>query len=96
MSILVTGGTGFIGAQVVRALLERGEKDIVAFDINPSTQLLEDINNQVELVRGDLGNFGQILNVVKKFRPEKIYHLGGLLSVPSEADPALSFRPAQR
>ena len=92
MSTLVTGGTGFIGAQVVRALLDKGEKDIVVFDINSCTQLIEDIKDEVTLVRGDLGNFSQVLNVVKTFQPGKIYHIGGLLSAPSDADPALSFR----
>ena len=92
MSVLVTGGTGFIGAQVVRLLLERGEKDIVVFDINPSTKLLNDVEDRIEVVRGDLGNMSQVLNVVKAFKPTVIYHLGGMLSMPSDADPPASFR----
>jgi len=92
MSVLVTGGTGFIGAQVVRMLLEQGEKGTVVFDINPSTKLLDDVADQVEVVRGDLGNFSHVLNVVNTFRPKVIYHMGGMLSVPSDADPAASFR----
>ena len=92
MSTLVTGGTGFIGAQVVRVLLEKGEKDIVVFDINPSTKLLDDVADQVEVVRGDLGNFSHVLTLVKNVRPTVIYHLGGMLSVPSDADNAASFR----
>ena len=91
MGILVTGGTGFIGAEVVRLLLSEGEKNIVAFDINSSVKLLDDIAEQVEIVRGDLGNFSHVLNVVKKIRPKAVYHLGGMLSVPSDADPAGSF-----
>lgn len=92
MSTLITGGTGFIGAQVVRVLLEKGEKDIVVFDINPSTKLLDDVADQVEVVRGDLGNFSHVLSLVKNVRPTVIYHLGGMLSVPSDADNAASFR----
>jgi nucleoside-diphosphate-sugar epimerase len=92
MSTLITGGTGFIGAQIVRILLERGEKDLVAFDINPSTKLLDDVAEHVEVVRGDLGNFSHVLNVVKTIKPKTIYHLGGMLSVPSDADNAASFR----
>jgi nucleoside-diphosphate-sugar epimerase len=92
MSTLITGGTGFIGAQIVRILLKRGEKDLVVFDINPSTKLLDDVAEHVEVVRGDLGNFSHVLNVVKTFRPKAIYHLGGMLSVPSDADNAASFR----
>ncbi len=91
MAILVTGGTGFIGAEVVRLLLDKGEKDIVAFDINPSVKLLGDTADKVEVVRGDIGNFSHVLNVVKKCKPKAIYHLGGMLSVPSDADPAGSF-----
>jgi nucleoside-diphosphate-sugar epimerase len=92
MSGLVTGGTGFIGAQVVRILVEKGEKDIIAFDSNPSTKLLDDVADKVEVVRGDLGNFSHVLNVVKTFTPRVIYHLGGMLSVPSDADNVASFR----
>jgi len=72
--------------------LEKGEKDLVVFDINPSTKLLDDVADQIEVVRGDLGNFSQVLNVVKTCRPKVIYHLGGMLSVPSDADNAASFR----
>ena len=92
MSVLITGGTGFIGTEVARLLLERGEKKPVVLDINPSPQRLGDIANRVEVVRGDLGNFSDILNAVKATRPEVIYHLGSMLSVPSEADPPASLR----
>ncbi len=92
MSILITGGTGFIGAEIVRLLLEKGEKDLFVFDINPSTKLLDDVADQVEVVRGDLGNFSHVMNIVKTCKPKAIYHLGGMLSVPSDADHAASFR----
>jgi threonine 3-dehydrogenase len=92
MSVLITGGTGFIGAQVVRFLLEKGEKDLVVFDINRSTKLLSDVEDRIEVVRGDLGNMSHVLNVVKTFSPAVIYHLGGMLSIASDADPAASFK----
>ena len=92
MSILITGGTGFIGAQVVRELLKKGEKDLVAFDINPSTKRLDGVLDQVEVIWGDLGNFSHVLNAVKSVRPKVIYHFGGMLSIPSDTDPQASFR----
>ncbi|UCG09099.1 MAG: NAD-dependent epimerase/dehydratase family protein [Desulfobacterales bacterium] len=92
MDILITGGTGFIGADVVRILLEKGEKRPVVFDINPSTKRLDDVADQIEIVRGDLGNFSHVLSIVKQTKPRVIYHLGGMLSVPSDADPAAALR----
>ena len=88
MTTLITGGTGFIGAEVVRLLLDQGEHKPVIFDINPTLQRLDDVAEHIEVVRGDLGNFSHVLNVVKAVKPTAIYHLGGMLSVPSEADPA--------
>ncbi len=92
MTTLITGGTGFIGAEVVRILLEKAEKKPVVFDINPALNRLDDIAGQTEVVRGDLSNFSHVLNLVKAVRPSTIYHLGGMLSVPSDADPPASFR----
>ncbi len=92
MASLITGGAGFLGAEVARLLLEKGEKTPVVFDINPSPKRLDDVADRVEMVQGDLGNFSHILNAVKHARPRVIYHLGGMLSVPSEADPPAAFR----
>jgi len=92
MAVLITGGTGFIGVEVARILLKKGEKRPVVFDINPSTKRLDEIADQVKLVRGDLGNFSHVLDVVKRAKPSVIYHLGGMLSVPSDADPAAALR----
>jgi nucleoside-diphosphate-sugar epimerase len=41
----------------------------------------------VRFVQGDLGSFSHVLDVVRQTRPDTIYHLGSMLSVPSEADP---------
>lgn len=92
MTNLITGGTGFIGAEVVRLLLDKGEHKPVIFDINPTLQRLDDVAEHTEVVRGDLSNFSHVLNVVKAVKPTAIYHLGGMLSVPSEADPAAALR----
>ena len=37
MAVLITGGTGVIGAEVARLLLDQGEERVVLFDRNPST-----------------------------------------------------------
>jgi len=92
MTTLITGGTGFIGGTVIRTLLGKGERDLVVFDVRPFTQRMNDVAGGVELVQGDLGNFSHVLNAVKKFRPKVIYHLGGMLSVPSDGDPASAIR----
>jgi threonine 3-dehydrogenase len=87
MTVLVTGGTGFIGAEVVRRLVHVGESKPAVLDVNPSLHRLDDLKDQIDFERGDVGNFRHVLNVVKRTKPRTIYHLGGMLSVPSDADP---------
>jgi len=87
MAVLVTGGTGVIGAEVARLLLAQGEERVILFDRNPSTQRLGDAADRVEVVRGDLGIFSHILDAVQNTQPTAIYHLGGMLSLLCEADP---------
>jgi threonine 3-dehydrogenase len=91
MAKLVTGGTGYIGAETVRQLVDRGE-EVVAFDIAIAAYRLEGIEKKVKIVRGDLGNFSEVLNVVKDNKIDAIYHMGSLLSYVSELNPWSSFR----
>jgi len=87
VAVLITGGTGVIGAEVARLLLDQGEERVVLFDRNPSTQRLGDAADRAEVIRGDLGIFSHVLDVVDQVRPTAIYHLGAMLSLLCEADP---------
>lgn len=91
MSILITGGTGFIGAQVARVLAERGERPVL-LDINDRNTLLKGLEGKVTIVKGDVSNYSHVFNVVKEYEIDIIYHLGSMLSVASDADPWSAFR----
>jgi threonine 3-dehydrogenase len=47
---------------------------------------------RVTVVKGDVSNYSHVLNAVKRHEPETIYHLGSMLSLPSDADPWSAFR----
>jgi len=91
MAILITGGTGFIGAEVARILAERGEKPVV-FDISDRKTLLRGIEDRVTIVKGDVSNYSHVFNVIKQYGIDVIYHLGSMLSIPSDADPWSALR----
>ncbi len=76
-----------MGAEVVRLLLKKGEKPIV-FSSIPNTSRSADLGDRVEGIAGDLGNFSNVLDAVKITWPDVIYHMGEMLTAPSEADPA--------
>jgi nucleoside-diphosphate-sugar epimerase len=46
-AILITGGTGFIGAEIVRQLLERGEEKIHVLHRSGNFQRLQDVLDRV-------------------------------------------------
>ena len=85
---LVTGGAGFIGSNLVRALLERGD-DVRVLD-NFSTGNRANLEGlDLEIVEGELRSYERVHNAVRG--TELVYHLGALGSVPrSVQDPLTS------
>ena len=90
MKALVTGGAGFIGSNLVRALVARGD-DVRVLD-NFSTgnrSNLAGLGQDVELVEGELRSYERVHNAVRGV--EVVFHLGALGSVPrSVQDPLTS------
>jgi UDP-N-acetylglucosamine/UDP-N-acetyl-alpha-D-glucosaminouronate 4-epimerase len=86
--VLVTGGAGFIGSHLARALLERGD-DVRVLD-NFSTGNRANLEGlDVEVVEGELRSYERVHNAVRG--TEVVYHLGALGSVPrSVQDPLTS------
>ena len=86
--VLVTGGAGFIGSNLVRGLLERGD-DVRVLD-NFSTGNRANLEGlDVEIVEGELRSYERVHNAVRG--TEVVYHLGALGSVPrSVQDPLTS------
>ncbi len=91
MAKLVTGGTGYIGSELARQLVARGE-EVVLFDIVLNRYRIEDFADKVKLIQGDLGNYSQVMNAVKDNGITEIYHLGSMLTYVSELDIWASFR----
>jgi nucleoside-diphosphate-sugar epimerase len=85
---LVTGGAGFIGSNLVRALLERGDEVRVLDNFSTGNRAnLEGLD--VEIIEGELRSYERVHNAVR--RTDVVYHLGALGSVPrSVQDPLTS------
>jgi threonine 3-dehydrogenase len=88
--VLVTGGTGYIGAELVRELLRQGHH-VVTFGPSSNPTRIADIANDLTIIRGTLAYQAEVFNAVKRNRVERIFHLGSMLSTPSQANPWASF-----
>ena len=91
MRVLVTGGTGYIGAELVRRLVARGD-DVVTFGPTSNPGRVEDVADEITVIRGNLAYQSEVLNAVKDHRIERIFHLGSMLSLPSNANPWAAFQ----
>lgn len=87
MSTLITGGTGFIGAEIVRMLLAAGESDIHVAHRSGNLGRLGGIEDQVELHQFDLGDHESVDRVLSTVKPKRVYHFGAILTGPGEEDP---------
>ncbi len=73
MKILVTGVTGFVGANVARALIKSGHR--VGAICRRENWRIEDICDKLEILNADITNKRELENVIRKSSPDFIYHL---------------------
>ena len=85
MKVVVTGGAGFIGSAIARALLARGD-EVVAFD-NLLTGFKENVPDDAELIEGDLRALDDVRSAFAG--ADAVVHQAALRSVPKSVDDPL-------
>jgi len=79
--ILVTGGSGLVGAYAVRILLDRGERPVV-YDVAVNERLLEAVgveSGKVTAIRGDMMDLPALISALRDNDCDRIIHLAAFL-----------------
>ena len=88
MSVLVTGGAGFLGAHLTRALRARGEA-VVALDRAPAA----DLGDGVTYVPGDVTDGAAVRDVLRAHGIDRVVHAASIVGVAASAgDPGPALR----
>jgi UDP-glucose 4-epimerase len=91
MTVLVTGGAGYIGSHAVHDLVDAGER-VVVLD-NLSTGFAWALPKPMQPVVGDVGDAGLVASLIAAHRIDAIMHFAGSIVVPeSVADPLGYYR----
>lgn len=86
MTVLVTGGAGYIGSHMVWELLDRGEKVVVLDRL--STGFSWAVPREAELIVGEVGDRALLDRVLSRGDIDSVIHFAGSIVVPeSIADP---------
>ena len=89
MSVLVTGGAGYIGGHMTLGLLDRGES-VVVLD-NLSTGFAWAVPESAKLVVGDTGDAELVARLIDEHRVDAIAHFAARIVVPELVSDPLGY-----
>jgi UDP-glucose 4-epimerase len=83
MGAVVTGGAGFIGSNLVDALVEAGSDVLVVDDLSHGrrSNLEHALGSGAQLVELDVRDGARVEEIFRSFRPELVFHLAAQIDV---------------
>src|SRR5581483_71755 len=89
MSVLITGGAGYIGGQTVLAFTDRGETPVVLDDL--STGRRSAIASKIPFYVGDVGDAALVLRILETHKVDSILHFAAKIVVPESVSNPLGY-----
>jgi len=89
MTVLVTGGAGYIGGHMVLGLLDAGEEPVVIDDMSNGVPWA--IPNGVRFVLGDSGDYETVARTIAKYDVDAVVHFAARLITPQYYDDPLEY-----
>ena len=89
MSVLVTGGAGYIGSHMVLALTDAGINTVVVDNL--STGFHWAVSPAAKFVRGDIGDEVLLARVMKEHKVDAVIHFAGSIVVPDSVSDPLGY-----
>jgi UDP-glucose 4-epimerase len=89
MTILISGGAGYIGGQMVLDLIDHG-REVVVVD-NLSTGSRASVPASVPFHVADVGDFETMLSILKRHQVRSIIHFAARIIVPESMDDPLGY-----
>lgn len=89
MTILVTGGAGYIGGHMVLSLLDRGEQPVVVDHMGNGVPWAP--IGDVPVYHADVGDYEAMSRIIRKHGVDTIIHFAALLITPDTYDRPLEF-----
>ncbi len=84
--VIVTGGTGFVGANLARRLLRDGQEVHLLVRTGYQPWRIEEIRDDVRLHEAALHDMESVTRVIDKIRPDWIFHLAVYGALSSQTD----------
>jgi UDP-glucose 4-epimerase len=89
MSILITGGAGYIGSHMVYAALEGGEEVVVLDDLSTGQRAL--VAEAAHFHQGHVGDRRLVQRLIQYYRVDAIIHFAGSIVVPESVEKPLQY-----
>lgn len=86
MTVLVTGGAGYIGSHMTYGLIDRGESVVVLDNLSTGVRGL--VSDKADFVQGEAGDMDLVRRTITDFNIDAVIHFAGSIVVPeSVAEP---------
>ncbi|MEO8896453.1 MAG: SDR family NAD(P)-dependent oxidoreductase, partial [Rhizomicrobium sp.] len=89
MSVLVTGGAGYIGSHMTLELIDRGDQVVVLDNLTTGVQAL--VSEKATFIQGDISDKNLVRDILQKHQVEAVIHFAGSVVVPDSVENPLFY-----